>query len=188
MWRRKAGRGRCAIRAFDQSRHVADHEAMDPNIRNADLRMQRREGIRAISTRVRNRGERRDLRGVGYPTRPSAMMLWLKFTFAAGFARLGEARRLTSRGGKVSIAQSAASAFAPTRSAVVFGQVATTRVRPRHLPRALRRPPWPSSFIAGQWRAGSTAGCCRDARTRGFLLGPPTAAASSVCPPPAVPR
>ena len=116
------------VRAFDQTRHVANREPVEVGIfHNADLRVQRGERIRRdLRPRLGNGREQRGLARVRITDQPDLghdAQFEKIIAFPARFARLRETRRLARRGGKIAVAQTAAPALAQHELLPVFGEV-----------------------------------------------------------------
>ena len=116
------------VRAFDQSRHVANREPVKVGVfHDADLRMQRGERIRRdFRARLGNGREQRGLAGVRITDQADLghdAQFEEKIAFPARLARLRETRRLARGGGEIAIAQTAAPAFAQNKLLAVFGEV-----------------------------------------------------------------
>ena len=117
------------VRAFDESRHVANGEPLEvrQKFHDANLRRERGERIRRnLRSRAGNRGEQRGLARVRITDEADLRhdaQFQKVFAFRAGFARLRETRRLMARGGEIAIAQAAASAFAQNKLLAVRREV-----------------------------------------------------------------
>ena len=101
-------------RAFDQPRHVGDHESRVPRFRNAEIGRQRRERIiRNLRPSSRQLGYQRGLPGVRKPNQPDVrddLQLEQKCLLFSGIAALRETGRAPARAYKCSVAAAASSA------------------------------------------------------------------------------
>ncbi len=128
MPQKRVAEANVAMRAFDQTGHVTDREPVPVGIfHDADLRMQRGEGIRCdLRARLGNGREQRGFARVGVADEPDLghdAQLQQVIAFLARLTRLREPRCLARGGGKVPVAQSAAPAFAQHELLAVFGEI-----------------------------------------------------------------
>ncbi len=117
-----------AVRAFDQARHIAHREAVEVGILHyADLGVEGGEGIgRDFGPGARDGSEQGGFAGIGITDQADFghdAQFQEEVAFVARLARLREPRGLARGGGKVAVAQAAASALAQDETLAVFRQV-----------------------------------------------------------------
>ena len=157
------------MRAFNQTRHVANREPVQVGIfDDADLRVQRGERIRRdFRPRLGNGREQRGLARVRIADQPDFghdAQFEKKIAFLARLARLRETRRLARRGGKIPVAQAAASAFAKHELLAVFSEIGDQFALCLNRRRNILQPlPCSNQFPAPvrRWHCESMAVCSR---------------------------
>src|SRR2546421_139698 len=117
-----------AVRALDQTRHIANGEPMPVwKFHNANLGMKRGERIRGdLRARLGDRFEKSRFAGVGIADQSNVgddAQLDQELPLFARLSRLREARSLPRGRDEVAVAQAAASAFAEHELLPVLGEV-----------------------------------------------------------------